>query len=89
MQSKEMRFKFAQTHMKWSTQWQHVVFSDEKKFNLEGPDGYNYYFHDLRKEEHLGPVAQPLRGEYGLGSNIPLRYLRTSIFNIAYECRGI
>ncbi|KAL7727430.1 hypothetical protein ACLKA6_017554 [Drosophila palustris] len=47
-----MRLNFARAHMTWSTQWQHVVFSDEKKFNLEGPDGYNYYFHDLRKEEH-------------------------------------
>jgi len=52
MLRKEMRLNFARTHMTWSTQWQHVVFSDEKKFNLEGSDGYNYYFHDLRKEEH-------------------------------------
>lgn len=22
------------------------------KFNFEGPDGYNFYFHYLRKEEH-------------------------------------
>ena len=30
-------------------EWQRIVFSDEKKFNLEY--GYNYYLHDLQKEE--------------------------------------
>lgn len=45
--------KFAQDHMSWTTQWRKIIFSDEKKFNLDGPDGYRYYWHDTRKEPRL------------------------------------
>lgn len=33
--------------------WGRVVFFDEQKFNLDGPDGLQYYLYDLRSDERL------------------------------------
>ena len=44
--------EFAICHITWTNEWDKVVFSDEKKWNLDGPDGSQYYWHDIRAEPH-------------------------------------
>lgn len=50
---KVARLQWARNHMQWSTEWYRTIFSDEKKFNLDGPDGFSYYWHDLRKAKRI------------------------------------
>ncbi|CDF37093.1 unnamed protein product [Chondrus crispus] len=50
----EDRLSFARIRYAWNPgQWGKVVFSDEKKFNLDGPDGFAYQWHDIRQEKQI------------------------------------
>lgn len=77
------RLQFAQKYMSWSKEWQNVIFSDEKKFNLDGPDGYSYYYHDLRKEEiilsrrHTGGGSVMVWAAIGYRKNTEIQFLTT------------
>ena len=36
-----------------SENWNRIIFSDEKKWNLDGPDGHKYYWHCLRNDPRV------------------------------------
>ncbi|GBM84936.1 Transposable element Tc3 transposase [Araneus ventricosus] len=37
----------------YGKKWDDVIFSDEKKFNLDGSNGFRYFWYDIRKEKEI------------------------------------
>ncbi|CAF1456458.1 unnamed protein product [Adineta ricciae] len=51
--TKKLRLQWARHPMARDEKGWKVVWSEEKKFNLDDPDGFSYCWHDLRKEEEI------------------------------------
>ncbi|GBM83222.1 hypothetical protein AVEN_265611-1 [Araneus ventricosus] len=44
---------FERRHLTTDTDWNDVVFSNEKKLHLDGPIGFKVYWYDIHKEKRL------------------------------------
>lgn len=48
---KKRRLGWSNSKPQWSfINWTEAVFTDEKMFNLDGPDGLQYYWRDIRRK---------------------------------------
>lgn len=85
------RLEFARIHMTWNESWRKVIFSDEKKFNLDGPDGYKNYWHCLGKEyQHYskrvgGGKSLMMWCAFGYGGKFSLKIVRGRVTALAYQ----
>lgn len=49
---KENQISWARSHVTWgSNDWTKVISSDKEKFNQNGPDGLQYYGHNVWKDK--------------------------------------
>lgn len=87
---KTARLAFAEKYQFWEEEWQSVVFSDEKKFNLDGPDGCQYHWQDKRKPKqkrmarNFGGGSLMVWGGFGYNGKTPICVVSTKMNSEKY-----
>uniref|UniRef100_A0A0K8U0P5 Transposable element Tc3 transposase n=1 Tax=Bactrocera latifrons TaxID=174628 RepID=A0A0K8U0P5_BACLA len=77
------RLAFADKMKFWTDEFQNVIFSDEKKFNLDGPDGCHKYWRDVRQRRQTrhkrnhGGGSLMIWAAFGYAGKSPLCFIPT------------
>ena len=67
--------------MSQKSEYKRVIFFNEKKFNLDGPDEFSYYWRDLHKEAETFLKEQQVGGSlmvwtaFGLPGKVNIAFL--------------
>ncbi|PIC30804.1 hypothetical protein B9Z55_021923 [Caenorhabditis nigoni] len=86
---KANRLQFARNNM--ATDWDKIIFSDEKKFNLDRPDGFNSYWHDLKKDplhfskRNFGGGRLMVWGAFSSAGTVDLAFLSFRMNSTDYQ----
>lgn len=76
--------------MLWDEEWDTVIFSDEKKFSLDGPDGSQKYWHDTRKatetyvKRNMGGGSLMVWAAFSILGKTPICFLSTRMNSEKY-----
>ena len=87
----ENRLRFAEKNICHPIVWSNIIFSDEKKFNLDGPDGIHYYWHDLRHQSDYlskrqqGGGSVMVWGEFSFNGTLDICFLEGKQNSLAYQ----
>ena len=76
----QARLELARSTIHWTKRWSRVYFTDEKKFNLDGPDGWGYFWADLNETDDKKYLSKDIHnkqsvmvwGAFSLQEQLPL-----------------
>jgi len=86
----EARVDWAGARLSSHTQWENIVFTDEKKWNLDGPDGCQFYWRDTRQppkttmKRQSGGGSVMVWGGFSATGKTPLVFLEGRQDSVAY-----
>ena len=89
---KKKRLEFATQNVSFTrSEWDKIIFSDEKKWNLDGPDGLPGFWFDLRKEKsifskrHSGGGGVMVWGGFSTAGSTDLIFCKPKMTSIDYQ----